>query len=163
MGKKLRKHLVPQKPRINGMSEKNEDRMLMFLQVQDQFDAINLPLRVRKAAYRLEYTTHFPTLYLKSANSEPEAVAMMNTQAKRVGRLPVKSEELQIINQDVIDRLNKIDCELLLSYDVDPKTQRKRVKLQLASRNARTVRHTLWWLWKGEVSPWLDEFVVPEH
>jgi len=149
-------HLTPKQEVV-------EDKLIMILQLQEQFEAINIPLKARRASMMLVYDDHYPKVFIKTANSEPEVIAIMDTRNKRVSMVKPANEDNRICADHIIERLKKLDCSLLMSYDVDPKTQRKRVKLQLGSQFARTVRHTLWWCWKGETSPWLEGFTVPEH
>lgn len=148
---------------LTAKEEVVEDKLIMILQLKEQFEAINIPLQARRASLMLVYDDHFPKVFIKTANSEPEVIAMMNTRTKKVGMVKPKNEDNRICAEHIIDKLKALDCTLLLSYDIDPKSQRKRVKLQLGSQFARTVRHTLWWCWKGESSPWLEGFNAPEH
>lgn len=154
------------KKRINTgthMKPRAMDRMLMGLQLDEQFEAVNLPMRVRKGAMRLTFTDHHPRLWVKTANSEPECVAMMNTRTKQMIPLRPKDPNNLAMCDHLFQLMDKLECIIALSYDIDPKTQRKRVRLQIRSVHSRTSSHTLYWVFKREESPWLDQFVIENH
>ncbi len=145
-----------------GMTEHKADRLLMGLQLDEQFVALNTPLRVRKAALRLTYEDHYPRLWVKVASTQPECVAFMDTRRKQMVSVRPKQDDNLLFCNHLFASMDKVECLIVLSYDIDPGTQRKRIKLQLRSKHSRKISHTLHWLWKGTSSHWLEEFTFDQ-
>lgn len=146
-----------------GLTQSQKDMLFMGLQLDEQFDALNTPLRVRKASLRITYVDHYPRLWVKTVNSEPECVAYMNTRTKQMIPVKPKDENNLSFCNHLFASMDKLECIIAMSYDIEPKTQRKRLRLQLRSVHSRSRSHTLHWVYKGETSPWLDEFVIANH
>lgn len=146
-----------------GLTQSQKDMMLMGLQLDDQFEALNTPLRVRKGALRITFEDHYPRLWVKTINSEPECVAYMNTRTKQMIPIRPKDENNLGLCDHLFASMDKLECLIALSYDIEPKTQRKRLRLQLRSIHSRTRSHTLHWVYRGEKSPWLDSFEIINH
>ena len=145
------------------LTPRQKDMLIMGLQLDEQFTALNTPLRTRKASLGLTYIDHHPRLWVKTAHSEPECVAYMNTRTKQMIPLRPADENNLLFCNHLFASMDAVECLIAMSYDIEPKTQRKRVRLQLRSAHSATRSHTLHWVYKGQSSPWLDEFVVTNH
>lgn len=145
--------------RVLGLDRNKTDRLYMFLELDEQFEAINLPMRVRKAQIQMRYKKHTPEIWVRTHTSEPERVMSMNTRRKFIETYRPKFDENRLFVEHLVERLMALNCYLAMSYDVEPKTQRKRVRLLVRSSYSVTVSHTLHWIYRGEESPWLGEFL----
>lgn len=158
----MKKKFIPQGKPVLGHNQMAQDKLYMLLGLEEQFQAINTPLTTRKGGLQLRYVDHWPELFIKTPNAPEECVARMDTRTHRMSVIRPKNQDNLLLCNHIFASLDNVDCMLFLSYDVCPKSQRKRVKLMLASKYSSTVRHTLWWVWKRETSPWLEKFEVPE-
>lgn len=146
-----------------GLTPRQKDMLFMGLQLDDQFAALNTPLRTRKASLRITYVDHYPRLWVKTINSEPECVAYMNTRTKQMIPMRPTDENNLLFCNHLFASMGAVECIIAMSYDIEPKTQRKRLRLQLRSAHSASRSHTLHWVYKGHESPWLDEFVIVDH
>lgn len=155
-------NIVPTR-NVLGLSQKEAEHMAMGLELPEHFGAVNTPLKTRKAELRITFTDHHPRLWVRTPNGEAECVAYLNTRTKQMIPLRPKHESNLLFCSHLFSALDAVDCIIALSYDVDPKTQRKRMRLQLRSQHASRIAHTLHWLWKGTESPWMDHFDYTSH
>lgn len=146
---------------LRGLSAFDEAKLIMALSVDAQMEALNTPLKVRKASLQLDYTTHTPCLRIKTPNTSSEIIATLDTRTKRVYPFIARELDNRKCNEHLQERLEKIDANLALVQDLCPKTKKRRCKLQLADKYARGIRHTLWWVYRGELGPLMDYFEPP--
>jgi hypothetical protein len=153
-----RRPFIPKQPHVFGASRMEQDMLFMATQMDDQFAAVNEPLATAQGEMRVQYLNHHPQLVIRTKHSPEEVFFQLDTRAKRLQAFKMKDEINQHLIMLLIERLQTIECTLGLNYDVEPQTKRKRVKLHLQSNNSQQVRHTLWWCYRGEKSPWFPQF-----
>lgn len=148
---------------LEGVSARGIERLDMALLLPEHFGALNTPLATRKGEVKISYMDHHPRLLIRTPNSTEECVAYMNTRTKMMIPVRPKQESNLLLCSHIFAEMDRVQCVLALSYDVEPKTQRKRMRLQIRSPFARRTTHTLHWLWKGTESPWMDHFDYSNH
>lgn len=146
-----------------GLPEHRANTALMYLQMEEHLEAINLPLRVRKGHLELRFDKHTPQLLVAANGQKPEVVASVDTRQRgnRIVVWPCTIEENRLLWDHIQELLAKQNAYLALTYEVTP-TGKRRVNLQLASEFSRTLRHTLWYTDRKEPAKKLTSFTPPK-
>ncbi len=143
-------------PRL-GLAPRAADRLTMELLEEQLLDAINIPLRARRGQFRIDYTGHSPLLLVRAAGCEPELLCTMDTRSQyMVTRVPT-SPDLARMMADTKWRLDGLNASIALAHDKD-RQMRRRVRLQLTSRDSRHIALTLHGTYKGWKSDWIGPF-----
>lgn len=119
-------------------------KLIVGLTMDDAVAAINLALRVRKAAFVADFThkDHLARLYIEMPGVQRELIYLANPRTKTAQRFFPQEEQLNFLINDMHDRLAKLECGLLFAAE-KPFNQKPECKLQLHVSGARRVVLTL--------------------
>lgn len=115
------------------------DRLLMALSTYDLIEAVNVPLRVRRGFFAIDYMGHTPTLYVICAGCEPERLAFIDTRRRCTVWDSPKQQALGLMVDDVFRRLESMGASLAFIVQTERGTQRSVAKLQITSADSRNI------------------------
>lgn len=145
----LRKILTPTK----------SDRMLMALLSAELLDAINTPLRTRGATLRLSYLVNGPALRINESDDTRSLWMELNTRTRKCIAWQPFWPPAGRIASDIVDRLAKLDAQLILVSD-KPVSGPRIAKLQIHVADSRNICLTLAEARRGSVVSDLHNFEV---
>lgn len=135
------------------------DKMLMAVLSDTLLECINLPLRVRKAHLRVEYTTHMPTLFMCVPDDAPAPFMWLDTRKRVCYTKTPTFGPAGLIVDDIARRLKQIGASLTMNVD-NPRNGARVCKLQAYSKDSRIICLTLADTRRGFTSDNLSNFEV---
>lgn len=144
-----------------GLAPEKADKLFMALAADELLEVVNIALKIRKGQLQLTYVGHEPFLLAKTANADPEPVAMYSKRQRKVLALPARHIDIGLTMRDMQTRLHKKDASMVLGVMKD-KHGRSYAKLQISSRHSRHISMTLDTVMKGQKGEWLGPFEMEE-
>lgn len=119
------------------------DKLIVGLTMGDAVAAINLALRVRKAAFIIRFDEDFlARCYLEMPGVKPEGVFVVNPRTKVCYGSAPKHPDIEALVGDLHERLAKLEAGIILTAEKPPNAKPE-AKLQLRVGGARQVALTL--------------------
>lgn len=125
-----------------GLPEQQADLLLMYLVQEDLIPPINTALKARRGSFIVDYTTHSPELKLKMPGVDAERWMWADTRRHMTYITRPKNPNLRLLAQDLIERLEKHEANLMLGV-VKNKHNQKIAKLQIFVKGSRKIALTL--------------------
>lgn len=126
-----------------------QGKMVMALITPDLIDEWNKAVEVRHLYFILDYTTHYPTLWIGSENVKPEPWMQINTVAKSHLRLPLSDQHLRLGARDLEERFAKHGAALFISHRKDGKTKQQFVSIKIMAEASGPIHTVLDTIKKG--------------
>lgn len=123
--------------KIQPIIGEQKDKLIIALLQQDIVDSLNIAMRARGLHLTIDYESdELPKLYVERPDTGREQWMLLNPRTKVCLRYPVIHPDLHASVNDLIERMAKLDGQIVLVADTT-KTGKRCAKLQVRIEGAK--------------------------